>query len=166
MLRVFSVVTLIASGAIGLAGGTTTHASTPVYSVTNLGTLGGSLDDTTQAYAINDKSQIVGYASPPNSAVHAFLYQNRTMHDLGALGDASVAEAINNLGVIVGSADVNGGEFAVLFSGGTLQDLNNLIPAGSGMTLTEAIGINDKGQIICNGDNSSGYGNAFLLTPK
>jgi len=69
-------------------------------------------------------------------------------------------------GVIVGSADVNGGEFAVLFSGGTLQGLNNLIPAGSGMTLTEAICINDKGQIICNGDNSSGYGNAFLLTPK
>jgi probable HAF family extracellular repeat protein len=135
--------------------------------MTDLGTLGGS---TSIAYAINTAGQVVGYASPPNSSVHAFLWSNGTMTDLGVLFDSSVAEAINTAGVVVGTADVlnsNGttANHAFIYSGGTLQDLNNLIPSGSGWVLTEATGINDKGQIVCNAINTSGYTHAFLLNP-
>jgi probable HAF family extracellular repeat protein len=136
--------------------------------MTDLGTLGGTQSI---AYAINDVGQIVGYASPPNSSVHAFLYSGGKMTDLGVFFDSSVAEAINSSGVVVGTADVlnsNGTTdfHAFIHSGGKLQDLNNLIPAGSGSLLTEATGINDTGQIVCNGYNASGYPHAFLLTPQ
>jgi probable HAF family extracellular repeat protein len=135
--------------------------------MTDLGTLGGA---DSIAYAINDVGQIVGYASPPNSSVHAFLYSGGKLTDLGVFFDSSVAEALNRSGVVVGTADVlnsNGttDSHAFIYSGGKLQDLNNLIPKGSGWVLTEATGINDTGQIVCNAHNASGYTHAFLLTP-
>lgn len=126
--------------------------------LTDLGTLGGS---TSIAYAINNVGQIVGYASPPNSSVHAFLYSGGKMTDLGVFYDSSVAEAINSSGVVVGESDSR----AFIYTGGKLQDLNKLIPSGSGVVLTEATGINDTGQIVCNGYNAGGYPRAFLLTP-
>jgi probable HAF family extracellular repeat protein len=126
--------------------------------MTDLGTLGGS---TSIAYAINNVGQIVGHASPPNSSVHAFLYSGGKMTDLGVFYDSSVAEAINSFGVVVGDSDTR----AFIYTGGKLQDLNTLIPSGSGWVLTEATGINDTGQIVCNGYNASGYTHAFLLTP-
>ena len=46
-----------------------------------------------------------------------------------------------------------------------MQDLNNLIAPTSGWTLEEANGINDLGQIVGGGYNSSGQWHAFLLTP-
>jgi probable HAF family extracellular repeat protein len=63
---------------------------------------------------------------------------------------------INDHGVIVG------GPF--IYSNGTLQNLNNLIPPGSGFTLDDATGINDNGQIVVNGYNAQGQEHAFLLT--
>jgi len=134
----------------------------------DLGTLGGSQSI---AYAINDAGQITGYASPVNSSVHAFLYSGGKMTDLGVLFDSSTGEAINNSGVVVGQADVLVGpttqEHAFIYSGGKLQDLNNLIPANSGWVLTEATGINDNGQIVCNAYNpTNGQHHSFLLTPQ
>jgi len=103
--------------------------------------------------------------------VHAFLYSGGKMTDLGVFFDSSVAEAINTSGVVVGTADMlnNNGttrEHAFIYNGGKLQDLNNLIPSGSGWVLTEATGINDTGQIVCNAYNTTtGYTHAFLLNP-
>ncbi len=116
--------------------------------MTDLGTLGGP--------------QIVGYASPPTSSVQAFLYSSGTITDLGVLYDSSVAEAINNFGVVVGESG-----YAFIYTGGALQDLNTPIPSGSGWVLTEATGINDKGQIVCNAySTTTGYTHAFLLNPN
>ena len=136
--------------------------------MTDIGTLGGTQSI---AYAINDSGQITGYSTPPNRSAHAFLYSGGKMTDLGVLFDSSVGEAINNTGVIVGQADVfaNGTtqEHAFVYSGGTLHDLNNLIPASSAVVLTEATGINDSGQIVCNGYNpANGQTHAFLLNPN
>jgi hypothetical protein len=45
--------------------------------------------------------------------------------------------------------------------------LNTLIPAGSGITLTSADGIDDNGQIVANGTRAgSSTGETFLLTPR
>jgi probable HAF family extracellular repeat protein len=92
----------------------------------------------------------------------ARLYSGGKLTDLGVFFDSSVAEALNRSGVVVGTADSH----AFIYSGGKLQDLNNLIPKGSGWVLTEATGINDTGQIVCNAHNASGYTHAFLLTPQ
>ncbi len=125
--------------------------------MTDLGTLGGY---ESAAFAINNIGQVVGYASLPDSSLHAFLYSGGKMTDLGVF---FVPEAINNFGVVVG---VSNGGSAIIYTGGTVQDLNTLIPANSGWVLTEATGINDKGQIVCNGYNTTtGYRHAFLLNP-
>ena len=46
------------------------------------------------------------------------------------------------------------------------QNLNNLIPPGSGFTLDNATAINDNGQIVASGSNAPGQEHAFLLTPS
>jgi probable HAF family extracellular repeat protein len=45
-----------------------------------------------------------------------------------------------------------------------MQDLNSLIPAGSGWVLNDAYGINERGQIVGDG-TINGQSLAFLLTP-
>ena len=47
-------------------------------------------------------------------------------------------------------------------SGGTAQNLNTLIPAGSGQ-IQDATAINDNGQIVANGTVGSG---SVLLNPS
>jgi hypothetical protein len=47
-----------------------------------------------------------------------------------------------------------------------LVNLNTLIPSGSGFTLTDAVGINDSGQILCDATDASGNEHAVLLSLK
>jgi probable HAF family extracellular repeat protein len=128
--------------------------------ITDLGTLGGTQS---AAYAVNNLGQVTGWAHTASEATDVFLWSNGTMTDLGTFGLDPVGEAINNHGVIVGQSS-NG---AWIWSNGTFQNLNNLIPSGSGFTLTDATAINDNGQIVANGtNNSTGQTHAFLLTPS
>ena len=91
------------------------------------------------------------------------------MQDLGALGGlyaSSEALGINDSGQVVGywENQENSAVGAFVYSGGSMHDLNSLIPTDSGWSLEEATGINDSGQI-------TGYGwigrqeVGFLLTP-
>jgi hypothetical protein len=77
------------------------------------------------------------------------LWSNGTMTDLGLNFFPS---AINGNGVIIGSGQI--------YSGGTLQNLNNLTPAGSPQ-IDYAVAINDKGQILANAG-----GDALPFTPN
>jgi probable HAF family extracellular repeat protein len=134
------------------------------YSITDLGTLGG-----TDSYAagINNNGQVVGIAyTAGDAATHAFLYSNGAMSDLGTLGGVnSLAYGINNNGQVVGYASTAGNaQHAFLYSGGNLLDLNNLLPSGSLWTLTQARGINDIGQIVGMG-TINGQIHAYLMTP-
>jgi len=72
-------------------------------------------------------------------------------------------DAINDHGVIAGQ----GPSGAVVGTAGHLQNLNSLVPSGSGFTLTNAVAINDNGQIVAEGsNNTTGQSQAFLLTPS
>ena len=127
--------------------------------ITDLGTLGGTQS---AAYAINNLGQVTGWAHTASEATHVFLWSNGTMTDLGTFGLDPVGEAINNHGVIVGQS----GNGAWIWSNGVFQNLNNLIPPGSGFTLNDATAINDNGQIVADGsNNTTGQTHAFLLTP-
>ena len=121
--------------------------------VTTLGTL-GSLK-VTDLTGINDSGQIVGWGETSTGATHGFLDSNGTVTDLGVF----LPNGLNDNGVIIGT-ELNGGAF--IYSGGTVQDLNNLIPANSGYQLGGAVAINDNGQI----DATTTGGHAVLLTPN
>jgi probable HAF family extracellular repeat protein len=74
------------------------------YTVTDLGTLGGSA---TVAAAVNSSGQVVGYTSIPGDDVygrHPFLWDHGTMQDLGLLPGyrGCTATAINDGGQVVG----------------------------------------------------------------
>jgi hypothetical protein len=45
-------------------------------------------------------------------------------------------------------------------------NLNTLIPANSGYTLTDSIAINDNGQILCDASTPASAKHAVLLSPK
>lgn len=92
---------------------------------------------------LNDARQVVG--DSVLNAVHAFLWQDGAMQDLGTLGGASSAAAgINHAGQIVGFAGVpGGGDHAFRFTPGVgLEDFHPPFASLSRGTL-----INDAGTI-------------------
>lgn len=136
--------------------------------MTGLATLGGT---DAEATAINGIGVVVGYSQTKGDlATHAFSYANGKMHDLGAPkgSDDAWATAINASDVVVGDFRVSPTsttQHAFIYAGGTMTDLNSLIPKNSGYTLIDATGINNKGQIVVNALNKSGEEQAVLLTP-
>lgn len=83
----------------------------------------------------------------------------------------SHAYAINSQGQIVGDSDATpsgehcDGPHAFLYENGAILDLNNLIPADSGWTLSHAFALNDSGAIVGAGINPDGTIHGYLLTP-
>ena len=137
----------------------------------DLGTLGGG---ESAARAIDNLGgTIVGYArvkanncgsfGEPSCPLHAFSYRNGKMTDLGTLpgADESKAYGVNDLGLIVGTS----GGHAFLDFMGSMFDLNSLIPANSRWTLTEARGMNDRGEIVGTGLHN-GIERGFILKPR
>jgi probable HAF family extracellular repeat protein len=181
----------------------------------NIGSLGGV---ETHATAINDSRQVTGTSQVPGQGMHAFLYSQGTMHDLGVLAGDATSEGLglNDLGHVVGSSqkDSNsargffhdgqamkpigafGGAVSLAFgvnhddlvvgmandaqgmfhafvidegrAGSQLVDLNTRLDAsGAGLVLTQAVGINDAGQIIANATppGSDVFVRFVVLTP-
>jgi probable HAF family extracellular repeat protein len=135
--------------------------------LTDLGTLGG---DNGELNAINDAGSAVGKDDLAGSLTHdAFLWKNGVMTDLGTQDSdpCSNALSINPKGQIVGgSSDCFTFLHAFLWeNGGPMIDLNTLIPSGSGLTLTEATFINDRGEIAAQGVLPNGDTHTALLIP-
>ena len=130
------------------------------------------------AFAINDTGEIAGAFYPTSGApAHAASYSDGVWSDLGAISGAlaSTAKSINIPGQVIGTAVFRqtqyhppkpGKHVPFISTKNGLVDLNTLIPSGTGFTLTDAVGINDSGQILCDATNASGNERAVLLTPK
>jgi probable HAF family extracellular repeat protein len=157
-------------GQSDLAGNSTAHAflwdPERRHHLKDLGTLGGSFAAATW---LNDAREIVGVAATSDESLHAFFWKNRVMKDLGTVkGDGcSVAYHINARGEVVGTSGNHCDEVHgfVWKHGGPLMDLNDLVPAGSGMVLTAGEGINDRGEIVASGVLPNGDHHAVLLLP-
>lgn len=136
--------TLLASLVIlTLTGSIAQAAATYSYSVTDLGTLGGS---GSEAYGINNSGQVVGRARTASNEEHAFLYSAGVMTDLGSLGGGySLAHDINNSGQVVGMSWTSSGAIrAFLYNGASgMTDLG--VIGGNG---SYAYAINDSNQVV------------------
>lgn len=136
--------------------------------VQDLGTLAGAAFS--YANAINSMGEIAGYADFENTSPNhyrAFLWRNGSMTDIGTLGwDNCIAHGLNDEGQVVGWLDTDGKQSAFFYDGGSMLDLNSLIPTFCGWQLLDATAINDLGQIVGHGTNPSGQDHAYLLTPN
>ncbi|MBA4142139.1 MAG: DUF3466 family protein [Nitrosospira sp.] len=133
----------------------------------DLGTLGGYRSFAT---GVNDSGQVVGYSDINRtliSPIHAFITDiDSNMTDLGTLGgQGSYAADINSQGQVVGWAETAIGNRKHAFvtgpDGEGMTDLNSLVELENGIFLADAMGINDRGQIIANASD----GRAYLLSP-
>jgi probable HAF family extracellular repeat protein len=117
----------------------------------DLGTLGGDASD---AGWLNDAGDVVGSASLPGDKIHhAVLWKHRKPQDLGTVGadPCSRGGGLNARGQVVGgsSSDCHNSLHAFLWEGaGPMVDLNTLIAPGSTVQLTNALNINDRGEIL------------------
>ena len=126
------------------------HAQTR-YTITNLGSLGGS---TTQANAINAAGAVVGFDATSAQVSRPFLYSGGVMSALPTLNSqGNQATGINAAGVVVGintifpNADFRG----FIVANGVLTDLG---------VNTTAVGINDAGSVAGNA-----FPRAFIRSP-
>jgi len=152
------------------ASGTFLYIGGKMTTLPNPGGSGGAF-----GVAINDNGEIVGALYPgAGGGSHAALFGHGSWTDLGNLAGAqgSEATAINTAGQIVGTAifppiykPFRAGKHVPFISTTSgLVNLNTLIPAGTGLTLTDAMAINDSGQILCDATNASGSEHAVLLS--
>jgi probable HAF family extracellular repeat protein len=120
---------------------------------------------------LNNLGQVVGeyeLGGGYNLPSHAFLYGNGSTQDLGTLGGVnSSAQGMNNVGQVVGYSDtLSMGRHAFLYSDGGMYDLNSFAGVvGSGWSLTQAVDVNDAGQILGYGSFNGQENKAFLLSP-
>ena len=157
--------------AVGQTGNCTSvfHAvlwnkSTP----TDLGTLGGLL---LAPLAINNKGQVVGFASSADGTVfRAFLWRNGVATDLGTLAPDvfGIAVGINDKGQIVGdSCDEFFDCRAFLWENGTMTELNSLVRSRNAPFLENANSINSRGQIAGKTTvQGTPLADAYLATPS
>lgn len=104
------------------------------------------------AEAINNAGQIAGYSEAQDGSLHAFLYENATMTDLGSFNGLFLSVGgINESGAFVGGASSPGDDIGYIYRDGVLQDLSTLLDPALGWHISDASGINDAGQIVAYG---------------
>ena len=132
----------------------------------DLGTLGGNASG---GRAINVHGHVVGWADTDASRTHAFLYSGGLMKDIDVFdGPISEAHGINAADWVVGLAVFPGytAPHGFVHDGTSLRDLNDLLIDGGRWEITEALDINDAGQIVGSARIGSGAAaHAVLLTP-
>ncbi len=125
------------------------------FQMVDLGTLGGeekAMDSTVMAMAVNNQGLVVGHAHTTAGPLHAFAWtSDRGMMDIGTLAPNtwSVANGVNDRGVIVGWAGASG-----FWTPDTVAVA--WIPDGNGWKITKlaedlntsAFAINSAGRIV------------------
>jgi probable HAF family extracellular repeat protein len=131
--------------------------------MTELGALPGQLSTYSQAFAINDRGQVVGESGFRDAEGHPFIWSKGVMTDIGTQGGPTgCAQASNNEGQVVGFADTtvpdssNPGRYlshAFVWAGGKAQDLGRY---GKDQD-SQANSINDRDLIVGFSANNAGF---------
>ena len=106
------------------------------------------------AEAINAAGHVVGYFNNDNAA---FLYERGRMTALpfpagfGGNNYTEVAYGINASDEVVGSVFARSNGTAFIYRNGRIYDLNKLIAPNSGWQIADALGVNDRGEIVGDG---------------
>jgi len=118
-------------------------------------------------HAVNGRGQIAGgYYIEQTGEEHAFITDadGVKFRDLGTLGgNYSRALAVNSVGMVVGGSRPYGDigcpshAFVTGPNGIGLTDINALISLDFGHYFVDAVGINDKGEIVANASNGYAY---------
>ncbi len=112
--------------------------------------------------AINDAGQIAGGMLTPAGQLHAFLWSNGNLVDLGTLPGMSWSSAygINRSGQVVGTSSAGGRSSAFVSNGNTLTAV-----AGSlGGANSYGMAINNSGTVAGSAQTAQGYLHAFEST--
>ena len=121
----------------------------------DLGHFGGMIS---LAYDINDKGEVVGMSKVGRTTVHAFIYRNSSLVDLGSLGAESGAMGVNNKSEVVGSSkDKLGRLRAFHWADGYMKDIGTL----GGKSATARC-INEQSVIVGNSVTADSEEHGFL----
>jgi len=128
------------------------------YFVTDIGTLGGSQSF---AFGINDGGQVYGYSWLTGDATaHPFLYDGRTMSDLGELVVTFAGGAINNAGQIATAVALNGITTPAVYD--SQSGMLTIIPLLGGVS---SFGFGGVATAINNFSEVVGYSYIDAITP-
>jgi probable HAF family extracellular repeat protein len=140
------------------------------FDLHDLVTLGGA---SSEAAALNDAGQVVGWASDQSGTLHGFCLDlaEGTVRHLGSQME-SLATGVNEAGLVIGRYKyswLTDHPLAWDPAADAVTDLNDGISQDAGWTVFEAWGVNDTGQV-------TGFGTAvidgiynqrgYLLTPR
>jgi probable HAF family extracellular repeat protein len=141
-MRIFRRLIIILCGVV--AG-----VASPVYTVTDLGSLGGN---TTAAFAVSASGEAAGWAVDPLGDTEALLFGGASPANLlaGSSWLEGEATGINSSGQVSGTVWSNGTSHGVIWSGGSTVDLG---------PNTSASAINDAGQVAGSGNDAFLYQN-------
>ena len=118
---------------------------------------------------INDSGEVVGDTTYSTGVMHGVVWTNGKAIDVGALSGTKYSSLsdVNNSGLAVGTSfsNISTPGKAALWDGSKLIDLNTLLPAHPGITLTEGLDINNSGEILAAG-LLNGKAMDFLLKPQ
>jgi probable HAF family extracellular repeat protein len=119
---------------------------------TNLGIVGYGV-------AINDAGQVGGGYQTSTGLLHAFVWSNGNLVDLGTLGGTwSSVNGLNSLGQSAGTSSTPTGAFDAFFSTGS-----GMVGLGTlGGTSSYGMAINSAGQIAGSAQTSQGFMKAFV----
>lgn len=152
----------VLAGCGGQDHGWREHAPAPrdqgsTYDVIPLSLGGNNADAVVHHKGITADGKIAGTIGAADGSRHAFLYDGKTMIDLGTMGGTgSEAHAINQRGQVVGRAFGPGWSRAFLYDG-AMHDLGNF---GGADAL--ASDINESGQVTGYATSADGVRHAFL----
>ena len=102
---------------------------------------------------------------------HAFFWKNGVMHDIGTIQNdlCSIPHFMNSKGQVVGTSGCTDEGFEVhgfiWQPGGSIIDLNDFVPPGSNLRVTDGEMINDRGEIAGSGMLPNGDFHAIVLIP-
>lgn len=122
-----------------------------------------------EAHGMNNQGDVVGWFNRPRGRLHSFLYSKGKVTILGTGGyQGSIAEAINDNGLIVGSLVLSSDplRLGVFFSqNGQLENLADLVDGHlRDWGYMRVYGINDDGWIVGFGEYKN-QSQAFLAKP-